>query len=102
MSGIKGLVGQRMTKAVKFLNSDVKISKLTVDEVVAIQQQSKDLEKDESLGLELLKTVIRSSVEGGEELTDEDFGCFPMDELSRLSNDIMKFSGMGQEQGKSA
>jgi hypothetical protein len=98
--GIKSLVGQRMTKTVKFLNSDVKISKLTVSEVLEIQNKAKDIDKDETAGLELLKTVIRSAVEGGEDLDDSDFDNFPMDELSKLSNEIMKYSGLGQEAGK--
>jgi hypothetical protein len=100
--GIKSLVGQRMTKTVKFLNSDVKISKLSVAEVLDIQNKAKDIEKDETAGLELLKTVIRSAVEGGKDLDDGDFDDFPMDELSKLSNEIMKYSGLGQEAGKSA
>jgi hypothetical protein len=100
--GIKALVGQRMTKTVKFLNGDVKISKLTVSEVLEIQSKAKDAEKDENAGLELLKTVIRSAVDGGGDLDDSDFDNFPMDELSKLSNEIMKYSGLGQEAGKSA
>jgi hypothetical protein len=99
-SGIKGLVGQRMTKEVKFMGSSLKISKLSVDEVVNIQAQAKDAETNEMAGLELLKTVIRAGSEGGADLTDEDFGTFAMDELSKLSGEIMKFSGMGADAGK--
>jgi hypothetical protein len=45
-----------------------------------------------------LKTVIRLSVEGAEELSDEDFSTFPMDELSNLSNTILVFSGISSQQ----
>jgi hypothetical protein len=100
--GIKALVGQRMTKTVKFLSGDVKISKLTVSEVLEIQNKARDAEKDENSGLELLKTVIRMGVEGGDDLDDTDFDNFPMEELSKLSNEIMKYSGLGQEAGKSS
>jgi hypothetical protein len=102
--GIKALVGQRMTKTVKFLGSDVKISKLSVSEVLDIQNKAKDAEKDENAGLELLKSVVRSAVDGGADLDDSDFDSFPMDELSKLSNEIMKYSGLGQGQdaGKSS
>jgi len=100
MSGIRGLVGKKMTKAVKFMGEDVKISKLSVAEVMSIQEHAKDVENDEAAGLALLQTVIRSAVEGADELADEDFLTFPMDELSKLSNEIMKFSGIGNEQGK--
>jgi hypothetical protein len=41
-------------------------------------------------------------VEGGDDLDDTDFDNFPMEELSKLSNEIMKYSGLGQEAGKSS
>lgn len=100
MSGIKSLVGRKMTKSVKFMGEDVKISKLSVSEVMTIQEKAKDIENNDTAGLELLQTVIRSAVEGAEDLADEDFQTFPMDELSKLSNEIMKFSGIGAEAGK--
>lgn len=40
------------------------------------------------------------AVDGGDELSDDDFKEFPMDELSKLSNEIMKFSGIAGDQGK--
>jgi hypothetical protein len=97
--GIKALVGKKMTKDTKFLGSTITISKLSVSEVTLIQEQAKAAEaaQDDMAGLELLKTVIRSAVEGGADLTDEDFDGFPMDELSRISQEIMKFSGIGAE-----
>jgi len=99
--GIKGLVGRKMTKTVKFMSEDVKIAKLSVSEVMEIQAKAKDLEGDEQNGFELLKKVIKLSVEKADELSDEDFNNFPMDELSKLSNEIMKFSGIvGDTQGK--
>jgi hypothetical protein len=48
----------------------------------------------------VLKLVISAGVEGGAELTDEDFQGFSMDELSKLSAEVMKFSGIGSESGK--
>jgi hypothetical protein len=100
MSGIKGLVGKRVQKVVKFMGEEVKISKLSVAEVMDIQAKAKELQDDDAAGLGVLRTVIRSAVEGGEDLTDEDFETFPMDELSKLSTEVMKFSGIGQDAGK--
>ena len=100
MTGFKALIGRKMTKDVKFMGESVKISKLSVAEVLDIQEKAKKLEQDESLGLDVLRTVIRSAVEDAGELSDEDFANFPMDELSKLSAEIMKFSGIGQDQGK--
>jgi len=99
-AGIQGLIGKRMSKTVKFMGEDVKIVKLSVAEVLEIQQQAKAIETDETKGFDVLKTVIRKSVENASELADEDFDGFPMDELNKLSNEIMKFSGIGNEQGK--
>ena len=100
MSGIKGLVGRKMKKTVKFMGEDLIINKLSVAEVVEIQNQAKEIEKDDSKSFDVLKAVVRSAVEGADELTDEDFDKFPLDELSKLSADIMKFSGISGEQGK--
>ncbi len=100
-TGIAGLVGKRMSKNVKFCDTDVKISKLSVAEVKEIQEKAKVLETDDEAGFDILRTVIRSAVEGGDALTDADFEAFPMDELSKLSNAIMVYSGIGANQGKS-
>jgi len=100
-SGIMALIGHRMTKNVKFIGTDVKIAKLTVAEVKIIQEKAKALETDEEAGLDILRTIIRASVEGGADLEDAHFENWPMDELSKLSNEIMKFSGIGNDQGKS-
>ena len=99
-SNIRNLIGRKMTKLVKFMGEDVKIFKLTVAEVLTIQEAAKGSEEDDNKGFDVLKTVIRSAVEGASELTDEDFKGFPMDELSKVSNEIMKFSGIGNESGK--
>lgn len=99
-TGIKALVGRKMTKNVKFMGEDVKISKLSVAEVMDIQTKAKELETNDAAGLEVLKVVITAAVEGAKDLSDDDFANFPMDELSKLSAEIMKYSGIGAEQGK--
>ncbi|RLA26254.1 MAG: hypothetical protein DRQ62_00025 [Gammaproteobacteria bacterium] len=98
--GIKALVGRKMSRKTKFMGTELVIEKLTVSEVLDIQAKAKDAGEDESAGLELLKSVIRSSAEGGIDLSDEDFDTFPIDELTKLSGEIMKFSGMSEEKGK--
>jgi len=94
MSGIKSLVGRKMTRVTKFMGEDVTISKLNVANVMEIQEKAKKLEENDNEGFDLLKSIIRSAVEGAEELDDNDFEGFPLDELSKLSNEIMKFSGI--------
>ena len=101
MSGIKSLIGKKMSKTAKFMGEDIKISKLSVSEVLDIQERAKALNDQDQEGFEILKTVIRAAVEDASELSDEDFNNFPLDELSKLSGEIMKFSGIGEQQGKS-
>ena len=99
----KDLVGTKMSKPAKFMGAEVKISKLSVAEVMAVQEAAKDASKDasdETKGLGILRQIIRASVEGAQDLTDEEFNNFPMDELSKLSNEIMRFSGIAGEEGK--
>ncbi len=101
MSGIKGLVGKKMTKTVKFMGDEVKISKMSVSEVLEVQEKAKSLAENDGESFEVLKKVIKLSVEGATDLGDEEFNNFPLDELSKLSAEIMKWSGLGeQKEGK--
>jgi hypothetical protein len=98
--GIKALVGRKQTKNFKFVGEDVTVSKLTVAQVKQIQVAAKGVDEnaeDDDAGLEVLRTVIRSAVEGGSELSDADFETFPIDELRNLSRSIMQFSGIAPE-----
>lgn len=101
---MKDLVGKRINKKVGFMGTQVTINKLSVAEVVEIQQFANPVDsgeaKVEDRGIELLIMVIRKSCEEAAELTDEDFNTFPLDELSKLSDLIMAFSGMGANKGK--
>ena len=97
--GFENLIGKKMTKSTKFMGEDVKISKLSVSQILEIQKSAKDAENDESKGFEILKTIIRASAEGASAISDESFEGFPMDELSKLSNEIMAYSGIGAEGG---
>jgi len=102
--GIKGFVGRKMTQKTDFMGDKVNIHRLSVSQIQDLQAKAKAAEgvseNDEEAGLEVLRVVIRAGVEGGADMTDEDFKEMPMDELSKLSNAIMKFSGFGAEAGK--
>ena len=105
MSGIKGLVGKKMPKEVKFMDEKITIYKLKFSEIIEIQEMVRESENsdkegtssEEDMGIDVLRKVIRSSVEGGAELEDADFQEFPMDELTKLSNEIMKHSGVNSD-----
>ena len=101
---MKTLVGKKQNKTVQFMDTDLVISKLNVGDIHDIQTQARELEaaekegaKDDMSGMAVMRTVIRKGAEGGQDLTDEDFNTFPMDELSALSNAIMEFSGIANK-----
>jgi len=99
-TGFAALVGKRMSKEVVFCGEKIKINKLSVAEVKAIQALAQSLEKEEEAGFDVLRTIIQSAVDGADKVEPADFEKFPMEELSKLSNEIMKYSGIGQDQGK--
>jgi hypothetical protein len=96
---MKKLVGKSITKSVDFMGDSVEIKKLSVAEVMEIQNTAKKSAKSETetAQMALLRKVIRIAVKDAEELTDADFDTFPLDELSKLSEAIMEFSGLGEK-----
>jgi hypothetical protein len=96
---IKNLVGKQATKSVPFMGTQLNIFKLSVAQVGEITNRSRGLDSaDDDANLDLLFLVIQSGVDGGKELTKEEFSAFPVDELSKLSAAIMEFSGLGKTQ----
>lgn len=99
--GIMALVDKRMEKTVKFLGANVKIFKLSLEEVEDIQTTAKE-QAENAEGLDVLKKIIRLGVEYGDKIMDEHFRKWPIDELSNLSQEIMKFSGIQPNQGNAS
>ena len=92
---IATLIGKKITRSVKFMGADVEISKLTVKQVLDIQDLTKGQSADDdTAGLDTLKTVIKMALVGGDGLTDDQFSAVPMSELADLAKSIMVYSGM--------
>jgi hypothetical protein len=94
---MKHLVGKKMTTTAKFMGEEVTIKKLSVAEILKIQEANKKVKEGDEVST--LRLIIRSAVEGAEDLTNEELTSFPLDELSSLSAEIVKYSGMGGEEG---
>jgi len=94
---MKHLVGKKLLKKVEFMNDKVEVRKLSVSEVLEIQELVKAAakSKNEESSLSLLRDIIRMSVVGADEISDDDFQTFPLAELNELSEKILAFSGMG-------
>ena len=97
---LKSLVGRKVWRNIKFMGEDIRIKKLSVSEVVTIQNKAKELKEGDEANFEVLKQVLKFAMEGADDLSDEDFEGLPLDELSRVANEILKHSGI--EQGKSS
>lgn len=96
---LKNLVGKEITKKYKFMGQDIDIKKLSINDVNEIQSKAKNFNENDQTGVDLLISVIRLSVKEADELTDEEFNDLPIDELTKLSEAIMKFSGVNEQQG---
>lgn len=99
---MKNLVGKRVEKTVDFVGDEVTVRKLSVAEVKKVQElvakfggTDKKGEPKDPMGLVL--GVIRLGVVGADELTDEDFDTFPIDELNNLVSEVLSFSGIGED-----
>jgi hypothetical protein len=89
--------GKTISQKVKFMDDTIEISKLTVSQVMKIQEAASALGEGstEADNTKVLFIVIQSGALELAELTEDEMGEFPMEELSRLSNEIMKYSGVG-------
>lgn len=103
MTGLKSRVGKKVSREVKFMGDPITIYKLSAGQIIDIQHLAKDTvaeAEEEDTGLGILLMILKGSTEGGEDLTEEDLMELPMEELSTLSNEIMKFSGVDTGKGK--
>ena len=98
---MKHLVGKSLTERVTFMGDEVEVRKLTVGQVMDLQSVIKAAAEDssEDSQLKLLRDVLKIAVVGAEELTNEDFDTFPLQELISLSEDVMRISGLGGVEG---
>lgn len=94
---MKHLIGKSLTKKVSFMGDEVEVRKLSVSEVMKIQKLVKEAQKakTEEASLGLLRDILRLTVIGAEEISDEDFETFPLGELNDLSEKVLAYSGMG-------
>ena len=93
----------KVSKKVKFLGQDLEIVKLNVSSVLEIQElaksvsaEEKDGKTDDKASLNILVKFIKLGVPEFENLSEDDIFKFPMEDLSNLSNEISKYSGLGK------
>lgn len=94
---MKHLVGKIQTKQVEFIGDSVEIKKLPVSDILVLQKKIVDLnKKKDEMGL--IRLVLRTSVIGAEELTDDDFNSFPPGDLAKLVEEVLVYCGLSQKE----
>ena len=87
-------------KNIKFVGQEISIVKLAVGQVLEIQELAKIAEANKDKGdahIDMIFSVVRMGAPELEELTDDELKQLPMEEVSELSNEIMKYSGLGNK-----
>lgn len=79
------------------MGDEVEVKKLTVGEILELQTVIAEVgdSEDAKKQIGLLRDIIKVAVLGADELSDEDFDTFPIEELNKLSNKVMELSGLG-------
>ena len=95
VTNLRELINKRQLKQVNFMGSKIEVNKLTLAECTEIQTfaQKVNAENPEA-GLELIREIVRVGVPAASDFTDEDFSAFPMDDLTKLSDEVLKYAGM--------
>ena len=78
------------------MGDEVEVKKLTVGEILELQTVIAEVgdSEDAKKQIGLLRDIIKVAVLGADELSDEDFNTFPIEELNKLSNKVMSLSGL--------
>ena len=90
--------GAKSKKETKFVGEKLEIVKLTVAQAMTIQEKvaASDAEDPEA-NLKILLLVLQEGAPDLAELTMDDLKSFSMVDLTALSTEIMKYSGMSGE-----
>lgn len=87
-----------ITKKVPFMDQEVEIKQLTVKGVKDLQESLKG--KDALDAIDTLGSIFKMTVVGAEDMTSADFEKFPIQALTELSQEILKFNGLNAADDK--
>ena len=93
------------THVTKFMGQNIEVKELSVAQVREFQEGVKAMQADnpdaDVDGTELQRDLIRMAVIGADKLTDDQIDSFPMGEVIKLGNDIIRISGLnrGEDSG---
>jgi len=89
-----------ITKKIPFLNQEVEIKQLTVKGIKDLQKVLDQNKTDDVTGIRTLSAIFKSTVVGAEEMKEEDFEKFPIQSLTKLSQEILVYNGLAASDDK--
>ena len=95
---MKHLVGVERTQPVNFMDDELQVRLLSVNEVLKLQKQISG-EEDSLDNLDTMVKIIKAAVVGADELTPSQIKDFPLADLLTLVEEVMKVSGLKAEEG---
>ena len=95
VTNLRELINKRQTRTVNFMGAKIEINKLTLAECTEVQAMAQKVSPENpEAGLDLIREIVRIGVPAAGDFTDEDFTNFPMDDLTKLSDEVLKYAGM--------
>jgi hypothetical protein len=101
MASMTSMIGRRIEKMVKFMGEDLQIQKLTTGEMESVQEAAKanESDTDDQRAMKTLYAVIRAGVPSAADMSEADFKTFPVEDLNKLAEEIMKLTGIKMGSG---
>lgn len=89
-------LGLRSKKMVPFIDGEIEINKLSINQVRRIQAVTAAAANmpEEDGQISIIRSVIEEGAPEMRGISKEEFEDFAIDDLSKLSNDILEFSGL--------
>ena len=91
---MRQFVGKNQKHKLKFMDGEVEAKALTVGQVKEVQRIAKNIVEGDGNDLDAVMYVIRVSVDGASDLTNEEFESFSIEEIKNLSEEILAVSGL--------
>ena len=93
---MKHLVGKAQTKKVEFMGDEVEIKKLSVAQVMELQEIIKKATKSKDQ-MAVLRDTLRLAVVGAEDMSNEEFDTFSPVDLNKLAEEVLAYCGLAEK-----
>jgi hypothetical protein len=78
----------------------VEIKQLTVRGIKDLQKSLDENKADDVSGLKTLSAIFKQTVVGAENMEESEFEDFPIQALTKLSQDILEYNGLSAKDDK--